>query len=187
MTDMALGSSLPPLTSVSFEDKLKFSASQSLSTSRSKWFKLPETETLSDPWCIKPPDLSIKLYKTLSDPQERHKKRHSNLAVPQLTEGRRKPAAFLSKILLENHQREDPPKFNTSFRPPDALQSELMFVKSGKFLSGPYKNPKPHDFRPVSSTISCVFAVKLRSDKQSLDTLQHSSRYSVACSASFDH
>ncbi|KAI9533137.1 hypothetical protein NQZ68_025531 [Dissostichus eleginoides] len=47
-------------------------------------------------------------------------------------------------------RREESPKFLTSYRPPDSLESELMFVKTGKYLCGPYKNPKPHNFRPLN-------------------------------------
>lgn len=147
---MAPYSLLHPLSSVCFEEKIQFSASQHLSFARSKWFTLPETESQSDVWSIKPPDFSLKLYRSLSAPQKTERKTHSNLAVPQPRETKRKTGIFLPKVLHESYQREDPPKFITSHRPPDALESELMFVKTGKYPSGPYKNPKPHNFRPVS-------------------------------------
>lgn len=137
-----------PLSSVCFEDKIKFSASRNLSLARSKWFTLPETESQSDVWRIKPPDFSLKLYKSLTVPQRKERKTHSNVAEPQQT--KRRTGVFLPKVLQKSYQREDPPKFITSYRPPDALETELMFVKTGKYPAGPYKNPKPHNFRPVS-------------------------------------
>ncbi|XP_054478164.1 uncharacterized protein si:dkey-30e9.6 [Anoplopoma fimbria] len=88
--------------------------SESLQTN--KWFSLPETESHRDVWSIKPPDFSLKLYRSFC-------------------------------------KREESPKFISSYRPPDALESELMFVKSGKYVSGPYKNPKPHDFRPLNEDL----------------------------------
>lgn len=148
---MAPHSLLPPLSSVCFEDKLKFSASQKLSVARSKWFTLSEAESQSDVWSIKPPDFSLKLYTSLSVPQKTERKTHSGLAVPPPDETKRRTGIFRAKLLHESYQREDPPKFITSYRPPDALESELMFVKTGKYHSGPYKNPKPHNFRPVSA------------------------------------
>ncbi|XP_044064114.1 uncharacterized protein si:dkey-30e9.6 [Siniperca chuatsi] len=144
---MAPHSLLHPLSSVCFEEKTQFSASHNLSFARSKWFTLPETESQSDVWSIKPPDFSLKLYRSLSVPQKKVRKTHSNLAVPQSSETKRRTGIFLPKLLHERYQSEDPPKFITSHRPPDALESELMFVKTGKYPSGPYKNPKPHNFR----------------------------------------
>lgn len=141
-----------PLSSVCFEEKFKFSASQNLSLARSKWFTLPEIEGHVDMWSIKPPDFSLKLYRSVSDPQKKERRTHSNIAEPQHGETKRRPGTFLPKVLHESYQRsEDPPKFIASYRPPDALQSDLMFVKAGKYPTGPYKNPKPHDFRPVST------------------------------------
>ncbi|XP_030251019.1 putative uncharacterized protein C7orf78 homolog isoform X2 [Sparus aurata] len=136
-----------PLSSVSFEEKMKFSASQSLSFARSKWFALPQTESQSVVWSIKPPDFSLKLYRSLSDPQKKDRNTHSNPVVLHNNETKRRTGVLLPKILHESYQRENPPKFITSYKPPDALESELMFVKTGKFPSGSYKNPKPHDFR----------------------------------------
>lgn len=138
-----------PLSSVSFEEKMKFSASQSLSFARSKWFALPQTESQSVVWSIKPPDFSLKLYRSLSDPQKKDRNTHSNPVVLHNNETKRRTGVLLPKILHESYQRENPPKFITSYKPPDALESELMFVKTGKFPSGSYKNPKPHDFRQV--------------------------------------
>ncbi|KAM3872987.1 uncharacterized protein C7orf78 homolog [Diretmus argenteus] len=62
----------------------------------------------------------------------------------------------LPKVLLQHHKRTDPAKFIATFRPPDALESKLMFVKTGKYPVGPYKNPKPHDFRPLDEDLPHV-------------------------------
>ncbi|XP_070767864.1 putative uncharacterized protein C7orf78 homolog [Enoplosus armatus] len=108
---------------------------------------VPKTESQRDVWSIKPPDFSLKLYRSLSVPQKKERKTHSNPALPQPGETKRRTGIFIPNVLHESYQREDPPKFITSYRPPDALESELMFIKTGKYPSGPYKNPKPHDFR----------------------------------------
>ncbi|KAK9514309.1 hypothetical protein VZT92_027785 [Zoarces viviparus] len=150
---MVPDSLLHPLSRVCFEDKIKFSASQRLSFARSKWFTLPETESHSDVWSIKPPDFSLKLYRSLSDPQRKERKTHSNPDVPRLSETKKTTGIFLPNVVHESHRREEPPKFITSYRPAGALESELMFVKSGKYLCGPYRNPKPHDFRPLNEDL----------------------------------
>ncbi|XP_038568222.1 uncharacterized protein si:dkey-30e9.6 [Micropterus salmoides] len=148
---MAPQSLLHPLSSFCFEEKTKFSASQNLSFARSKWFALPETQSQSDVGSIKPPDFSLKLYRSVSVPQKKEKRKtHSNLTVPQPYETKRRTGVFLPEVLHEKYHSEDPPKFTTSHRPPDAQEYELTFVKTGKYPSGPYKNPKPHNFRPVS-------------------------------------
>lgn len=147
---MAPYSLLHPLSSVRFESKIHFCASQDLSFARSKYFKFPETESRGDVWSIQPPDFSPKLYRSLSVPQKKERKANLNLSVPQPSETRRKTGLYLPNVLLESNKRKNPPKFITSYRPPDALESELMFVKTGKYPSEPYKNPKPYNFRPVS-------------------------------------
>lgn len=138
-----------PLTFISFEDKAQFSANQELSLARSKCFKLPEIERRSDVWSIKPPDFSVKLYRSITLPHEKERK-DSSPALSQQSVTKRKSDVVLPTILHESYQKKEPVKFITSHRPPDALESELMFVRTGKFPSGPYRNPKPHDFRPVS-------------------------------------
>ncbi|KAI3360758.1 hypothetical protein L3Q82_012995 [Scortum barcoo] len=144
---------LSPLSSLRFEEKLTFSASQHLSFARSKWFTLPETESRSDVWSIKPPDFSIRLYRSVAEPREKERKTRSDPAVPPPAEKKRRSATFLPKVLHESYQKKDPPEFITSYRPPDALRSELMFVKTGKFPTGPYTNPKPHNFRPLDEDL----------------------------------
>lgn len=147
---------LHPLSSVRFEEKIQFSASQDLSLARSKWFTLPETESRGDVWSIKPPDFSLKLYRSLSVPQKKERKPHPNLAVSQPSETKWRTGISLPNVLHESHKRKDSPKFITSYRPPDALESELMFVKRGKYPSGPFKNYKPHNFRPLDEDLPDV-------------------------------
>lgn len=152
---------LHPLSSVCFESKSHFSASQDLSLARSKYFKFVETENQGNVWGIKPPDFSIKQYRSLSVPQNKASKVNSKLAAPQPSETRRKAGRNLPNVLRENNTREEPPKFITSYRPPGALESELVFVKSGKYPCESYKNPKPHNFRPVSLWLNPILMFNL--------------------------
>lgn len=137
-----------PLSSICFEDKLRFSASQNLSLARSKYFTLTKTESKCDMWNSKPPDFSLKLYRSLRVPERKERKTQSTVVEHQRT--RTTAGVFLPKVLNTSYQRMDPPKFIVSYRPPDALETELMFVKTGRYPAAPYKNPKPHNFRPVS-------------------------------------
>ncbi|KAM3613863.1 uncharacterized protein V6R79_006107 [Siganus canaliculatus] len=137
------------LSSVCFEDQLKFSASRHLSSARSKWFKIPETESQSDTWGIKPPDFSVKLYRSLEPPQKKGRRTHSNKVAPRGGDSK----IFLPRVLPERRQRKDAPDFITSHRPPDAVEAEMMFVRTGKYGSGPYRDHKPHDFRPLDEDL----------------------------------
>uniref|UniRef100_A0A3Q1EU68 Si:dkey-30e9.6 n=1 Tax=Acanthochromis polyacanthus TaxID=80966 RepID=A0A3Q1EU68_9TELE len=130
---------------------MQFTASQELSFTRSTFFKLAETESQSNVWSIKPPDFSLKLYRCMSGSQKKEGKTKTKLTVPQCGETKRRTGIFLPNVVHVNPERKDPPKFITSYRALDALESELMFVKTGKYNSGPYKNPKPHNFRPTRS------------------------------------
>lgn len=137
-----------PLFSVCFEDKIRFSASQNLSLARSKWFTPTKTESKCDTWNRNPPDFSLKLYRSLRVPEGKERKTQLTVVEPQRT--RTATGVFLPKVLNTSYQRKDPPKFIVSYRPPDTLETEQIFVKTGKYPAAPYKNPKPHNFRPVS-------------------------------------
>ncbi|XP_070691005.1 putative uncharacterized protein C7orf78 homolog [Pempheris klunzingeri] len=175
---MAPRSLFHPLSSVRFEDKTRFSADQHLSFARSKWFTLPETESGGDMWSIAPPDFSVKLYRSLSLPREKERKTHSNPAGPQPGGTKWTTGTFLTKVLHESYHKEGPAKFVTCYRPPDALECELMFVKAGKHPSGPYRNPKPHDFRPLDEDLPHMVTTherdpgKLSSKLKHLDTIR---------------
>ncbi|XP_026173380.1 putative uncharacterized protein C7orf78 homolog [Mastacembelus armatus] len=175
---------LQPLSSVCFGGKIQFSASQDLSFARSKYFKIEETESPGHVWSIKPPDFSLKLYSSLSVPQKIERRKDSNQSIPQPSEAKRISGVYLPDVLRESNKRKEPPKFITSYRPPGALESELMFVRTGKYPSEPYKNPKPHDFRPCEPLDpSQVFTRQSQSwthiNLQSLSGMQSS--YFLSC------
>lgn len=137
------------LPSVSFESQIQFSASQNLCLARSKYLKLPKSERRGG-GSIKLPDFSLRLYRSLSVPQRKERKPCAIVAAPITNGTNRTAGVILPNVLHESYKRKDPPKFITSHRPPGVLESELMFVKMEKFPSEPYKNPKLHNFRPVS-------------------------------------
>lgn len=129
-----------------FNRKLMFTANQNLNTIRSRNHTLlfpPAAVRHPDLWDIKPPDFSPKLYCTLNLP--RIKTKTLNPAV--LKEGL---SPRIDIIPPSEEQKSHAPAFLTSYKPPGLLELQLRFVKSGQFPRGPYNNPKPHNFRPVS-------------------------------------
>lgn len=136
-----------PLTSIHFEDQIKFCASQDLALARRKWLKPSDRANQShvpDSW---PPDFSIRLYKYLKVPQSRDEKIRSNAAKPQQMKRTRTAEPT---VLQSRYPQEEPRKFIAFYKPPDNLEVELRFVRTGKFPAPPYMNPQPHVFRPVS-------------------------------------
>ena len=136
---------LAPQESVYFNRKTFFSASQDLATTRSKEFSLPESANQVDLWNLKPPNFTPKLYRSLKIPRRKGR----NISLASSRELVVRPVRVSTGVLPEIDQKKALPQFNTSYRPADSFKSKLMFVKTGKYPTGPYKSPKPHDFRPV--------------------------------------
>ena len=129
-----------------------FSASQDLATTRSKCFLPPESNDKADVWHIKAPDFSYKLYQSTKIPQRRSRTAYHAVAQPSETHrkiGKVIKEGLMTEIANKNIER---PTFITRYRPPDSLESKLIFVETGKYPSGPFKNPKPHNFRPVRNS-----------------------------------
>lgn len=149
---MTSNSYLDPSTSVYFNKKTVFSASLNLATIRSKGFIRPRYSHQVDPWNLKPPDFSPKLYTFLSVPR---RKKTKNTHQPFLTLASSETAfrvdRFTPNIPIPeiDQNKKALPNFSTSYRPPGSLESKLMFVKTGKYPPVAYKNPKPHNFRQV--------------------------------------
>lgn len=136
--------------SLDLRRKLLFSVSQNLISSRSCGLIPPHPVVPVDPpWNIKAPDFTPKLYQSSGLPRIKSKNIHlvkSNNSV----EGK---SLILEKIndvtpgLEQKGCRARP--FITFYKPPDTLESKLLFVRAGMYPVGLYKDPKPHNFRPV--------------------------------------
>lgn len=145
---MNLPEPLNTTTSFDLRRKLLFSVSQNLISSRSCGLVPPQAVPL-DPWNIKAPDFTPKLYRSVGLPRIKSKNIHlvkSNDSVEQTS-------FVLEKIkdvtpLTFSPHKEQP--FITCYKPPDSLETKLLFVRAGTNPVGPYKDPKPHNFRPVS-------------------------------------
>ncbi|KAK3561083.1 hypothetical protein QTP86_028409, partial [Hemibagrus guttatus] len=107
----------------------------------------------TDLWEMKPPDFSPKLYCTLSLP--RIKKKTLDSAI--LKEGLEELSQSLDKIppfvQSKQEQKRNIPEFVKLYKPPALLELQLQFVKLGQFPRDPYKNPKPHNFRPCDEDL----------------------------------
>ncbi|KAM9469515.1 LOW QUALITY PROTEIN: uncharacterized protein C7orf78 homolog [Clarias gariepinus] len=160
--------------SFTFNKKLLFIASQNLITSRSRnhTLLLPAAAVRHvDLWEIKPPDFSPKLYRTLSLP--RIKKKTIDPAI--LKEGLKEISQSLDKMppvmWSKQKQKRNTPVFVSSYKPLGLLESQLQFVKFGQFSNGPYKNPKPHNFRPCDENLpDMVTSIEKDSGKLNLKT-----------------
>ncbi|XP_060744923.1 uncharacterized protein si:dkey-30e9.6 [Tachysurus vachellii] len=142
--------------SFTFNRKLLFTASQNVITSRSRIHKLllpKAADRHRDLWEIKPPDFSPKLYCTLNLP--RIKKKTLDSAI--LKEGLEELSQSLDIMppVMESKQEKNRniPVFVKSYKPPALLDLQLQFVKFGQFPRDPYKNPKPHNFRPCDENL----------------------------------
>ncbi|KAJ8415953.1 hypothetical protein AAFF_G00405100 [Aldrovandia affinis] len=134
-------------TSMRFEKKIIFSASQDLASIRSKGFVHLEKAKDIDTWELKAPDFSLKLYNSLNLPR----KKKENRRPPLFASDSRKTLSGIKRptqiVLPEINQGREPPGFTLRYRPPGVLESKLTFVKKGKYPSLAYSDPKPHDFR----------------------------------------
>ncbi|RXM29178.1 Adseverin [Acipenser ruthenus] len=136
-----------------FDRKTTFSASKSLADIRSKSFVYPETVPDYRIWSRKAPDFSPKLYRSLNLPRNT---RESKQAASKMTNSSGKldiAEEIKTTILPEIAQKKESPKFIAKFKPPNPQEARIMFVKTGKFPTAGYKDPKPHDFRQYEDNI----------------------------------
>ncbi|CAL8249749.1 unnamed protein product [Boreogadus saida] len=158
-----------------FDRKRLFSARQNLAARRSRCRISPaESESARsavDVWSIQPPDFSPKLYTSLSGPGRDRGLSRRPQARSSLDSGRIRgrdvsTVLHVKRVVAEvlgqgeTHGRRENRRFITSYKPPGPLEEELMFVKLGKFPpAGPYRNPRPHDFRPQDDDLPNMAAV----------------------------
>ncbi|XP_033914404.3 uncharacterized protein si:dkey-30e9.6 isoform X1 [Acipenser ruthenus] len=136
-----------------FDRKTTFSASKSLADIRSKSFVYPGTVPDYSIWSRKAPDFTPKLYRSLSLPRNT---RESKQPASKMTNSAGKldiVEEIKTTVLPEIVQKKESPKFIAKFKPPDAQEARIMFVKTGKYPTAGFKDPKPHDFRQYDETM----------------------------------
>nr|XP_033790286.1 uncharacterized protein LOC117355600 [Geotrypetes seraphini] len=145
------------MTTCLFARKFKFSARHNLAIERSKHFQQPRSVLDVDIWKRKPPDFSIRLYRSLrlsnSKEDSMVKTEPLSRSNPKLLE----PVKELHKM-SEAHfpsliRKAQPGRFLTRCQHVGPYEATLMFVKNGKYSSGTYKDPKPHDFRQYENDL----------------------------------
>lgn len=141
-------------TSVDTSRKMPSSVSQNLISGRSYGYIPPNPAVCPDPWSIKAPDFTPKLYRSIGLPQIKGQ----NIQLVKSKDNLEDKPIFKKKINklstsmfpeLEQKRCKTKP-FITCYKPPDSLESKVLLVRAGKYPLGPYKDPKPHNFRPCA-------------------------------------
>lgn len=139
-----------------FARKVQFSANKELSIRRSKAVVQPSPVPDNDIWRRKPLDFSVRLYRSLQLPKqtaEYEKEEVDTRSRIRLWETVSELCRLQGELFPDLIGRREPPKLQTRFPHIGPYEASLMFVKNGKFPSGPYKDPKPHDFRQYETGI----------------------------------
>ncbi|XP_062873418.1 uncharacterized protein si:dkey-30e9.6 [Trichomycterus rosablanca] len=138
--------------SFTFSRKHLFTANKSVITARGQTLIVPKTT--ASKWEIKPPDFTPKLFCALHLPRIKMKTLD---ATELIYGGARKSQSFnkMPQILLqEEKQKIIKTTFIKLYKPPDLLELQLQFVKSGQFPRDLYQNPKPYNFRPCAENLA---------------------------------
>ncbi|XP_055083744.1 uncharacterized protein si:dkey-30e9.6 [Periophthalmus magnuspinnatus] len=115
------------------------------------------------------------LYKSISNPK---KKKNEREVLPTPAE---KQKIKLPQVIVERGRKAERPRFYTFYRAPDAAEAEMLFVKNGKYPKERFKNPTPHNFRPLEEDVPDFItrydrdSGHLRIKLRTMDTIQTSS------------
>ncbi|XP_056374318.1 uncharacterized protein LOC130272494 isoform X2 [Hyla sarda] len=130
-----------------FPQQLKFCANENLTVKRSENFMIPKTVLEPNIWKKKPPDFSVRLYRSLNLPRRseencaKERKNVNQIPTKNVMEAMRDaPPPALQKS-------KEPKRFLTRFKPLDPLGGSIIYVKEGLYPKEKYKDPQPHDFR----------------------------------------
>ncbi|XP_069585422.1 putative uncharacterized protein C7orf78 homolog isoform X1 [Ranitomeya imitator] len=137
-----------------FSRQVKFNANVKLAAERSQQhFMGPKRIPENNIWKKKPPDFSVRLYKSLNLPR---RSEESNMKE------RRNRNQILKINELEMIRDSPPPRprkseesgtFLTRFRLMEPFEANLLYVKNGVYPKDKYEDPKPHDFRQYETDI----------------------------------
>ncbi|XP_069816712.1 putative uncharacterized protein C7orf78 homolog isoform X2 [Dendropsophus ebraccatus] len=134
-----------------FTRQVKFTAINNLAVERSDNHLTPEAAPLQNIWKKKPPDFSLRLYKSLNLPrrlEETDRKKVREIPKRPELEGIR-----VTPPPPRLRRSGDPQRFLTRFRPVDPLESSTLYVRNGVYPKEKYKDPHPHDFRQYETDI----------------------------------
>ncbi|XP_072010985.1 putative uncharacterized protein C7orf78 homolog isoform X2 [Engystomops pustulosus] len=143
-----------------FTRQLKFTAQENLATDRSNNFISPKPILEKDIWKKKPPDFSVRLYRSLQVPRRseeeeddvKGRKSRHHPVHPVLEEIRGAPP-LAPPLVPPLRKAEEPHNFLTRFKPMEPFEANILYVRNGVYPKDKYKDPKPHDFRQYESNI----------------------------------
>ncbi|XP_067417781.1 putative uncharacterized protein C7orf78 homolog isoform X2 [Emydura macquarii macquarii] len=141
----------------SFERRIKFSAHLDLAFAQNQSFvQQLRATTQTDIWQKQPPDFSYKLYKSSRPPRKPPGKLKEELKKVNSTESETKqqlPRIKIGQFHPTLERKKELPKLVTRFPRVGSYEAEIMFVENGKYKTGMYQDPKPHDFRQYETNI----------------------------------
>ncbi|EMP41922.1 hypothetical protein UY3_00765 [Chelonia mydas] len=161
-----------------FERQFKFSACLDLAFAQNQSVVQPRQATPQrDIWQKQPPDFSHKFYKSSRPSRKATEKEKEELKKANSTESETKqqlPKIKTSQFHTALERKKELPKIVTRFPHVGSYEVDIMFVKNGKYKTGVYQDPKPHDFRQenhshTQRTVSAVRAcLQLPEDRRAM-------------------
>ncbi|KAM4705151.1 uncharacterized protein C7orf78 homolog [Rhinophrynus dorsalis] len=141
-----------------FARQTRFNADGNLAVERSESFMKPKYVREVDIWRKPPPDFSVRLYRSLSLPRKSIKFVEEKEEIRNKNHIHKLKQAIDLKKIENNHfpilvKKEEPPKFQTRFKPVGPFESSIIYVKNGVYPKEKYQDPNPHDFRQYETGI----------------------------------
>ncbi|XP_006114585.2 putative uncharacterized protein C7orf78 homolog isoform X1 [Pelodiscus sinensis] len=141
----------------SFERQIKFSAYLDLAFAHNQSF-VQQLQAIPqrDRWQKQPPDFSYKLYTSSTLSRKAPGKDKEGLDTLNNKEPETKqclPRIDTSQFYPALQRKKELPKLVTRFPRIGSFEAAKMFVENGKYKSGIYRDPKPHDFRQYETNI----------------------------------
>ncbi|XP_077346841.1 putative uncharacterized protein C7orf78 homolog isoform X1 [Lithobates pipiens] len=137
-----------------FTRQVKFSANRRLAVERSEHVTNPKPIPEYNIWMRKPPDFSVKLYKSLALPRRSEDfDIEEKKNVTKDTKQWNKLEVISGPLNPIQRPTKPPTKFLTKFRHIGPFEASLVCVKEGCYPKDKYQDPKPHDFRQYETGI----------------------------------
>ncbi|XP_074842305.1 putative uncharacterized protein C7orf78 homolog [Carettochelys insculpta] len=139
----------------SFERQIKFSARLDLAFAQNQSF-VQQLQAIPqmDIWQKQPPDFSYKLH-TSSRPSRKQPEKEAlkKLSSTESETKQQLPSIKSSQFPPALQRKKELPKFVTRFPRVGSFEAAITFVEKGKYKTGVYQDPKPHDFRQYETNI----------------------------------
>lgn len=126
-----------------FTRQVQFSANKKLAVERSNNFTIPKPIPEQNIWKKKPPDFSLRLYKSLNLPRRSEENKVKETLKKNVME------VIRDAPPPPREKSKEPDRFLTRFKPMEPIEASISYVKNGVYPKDKYKDPRPHDFRQV--------------------------------------